>query len=422
MGPRTTTRTPSSKPDVDPDDISSAKLDLRWRTMQLPAISPAERFQPALQEALAARALAAGGAEHIISGDDVDKLIADVMREDDRAVSAARQRCAQLRRDLDRAELTTAAAFAAAEIRSAEHITAQLDELDTELRVLQAASRYQPQRPLPMAPSAIADLSPAAATALTGTAALPFAVTVLHAAPCDERTVALQALHDAAAAANRNLLWCSPTQEQAATALAERLAPAAATVTETHAQISGGHTALPPGTLIVIDHAATADPALVADLAEHAATGAIRTDPARHHRTHMAAPALASTSRPAAQRTTVDRHTERPPQLRGHHSRHPARPRPRTHPEPPTAPEPARRPPQRQPHPRRPTPRRRSRPPTNATSTPPGYANADPPPSNKPRTSASATTTSRMRGTRGSVTFVFGGFSVFVPGLGTFCR
>ncbi len=44
---------------------------------------------------------------------------------------------------------TTAAAFAAAEIRSAEHITAQLDELDTELRVLQAASRYQPQRPLP---------------------------------------------------------------------------------------------------------------------------------------------------------------------------------------------------------------------------------------------------------------------------------
>ena len=191
---------------------SSICAGAQW---QVPAITPAEHFQPALHEALAARAIAAGGAEHIISGDDVDKLIADVMGEDDRAVAAARRRCRELRRDLDRAELTTAAAFAAAEIRSADHITAQLDELDTELRVLQAASRYQPQRPLPMPPSAVADLPPAAATALTSTAALPFAVTVLDAAPSDERTAALHALHDAASAANRNLLWCSPTQEQA---------------------------------------------------------------------------------------------------------------------------------------------------------------------------------------------------------------
>jgi conjugative relaxase-like TrwC/TraI family protein len=260
-----------AQPDADPDDISSAKLDLRWRTMQLSAITPAERFQPSLHEALAARAINAGGAEHIISGDDVDKLIADVMGEDDRAVASARQQCTQLRRDLDRAELTTAAAFAAAEIRSAEHIAAQLDELDTELRVLEAASRYQPQRPLPIAPSAIADLPPAAATALTSTAALPFAVTVLDAAPSDERTAALQALQSAALAANRNLLWCSPTQEQADAAVADRLASAAATMIETHAQITSGRIALQPGTLIVVDHAADADPAALADLAEHVA-------------------------------------------------------------------------------------------------------------------------------------------------------
>jgi conjugative relaxase-like TrwC/TraI family protein len=259
-----------AQPDADPDDITSAKLDLRWRTMQLPAITPAERFQPALNDALAARAAAAGGAEHIISGDDVDKLIADVMGEDDRAVAAARQRCTQLRRDLDRAELTTAAAFAAAEIRSAEHIAAQLDELDTELRVLDAASRYQPLRPLPIAPSAVADLHPADATALTSTAALPFAVTVLDAAPADERTAALQTLHTAALAANRKLLWCSPTQEQADTAIADHVASSSATVTDTHAQISAG-TAWKPGTLIVVDHAAEADPAILADLAEHAA-------------------------------------------------------------------------------------------------------------------------------------------------------
>ena len=94
-----------AQPDADPDDITAAKLDLRWRTKQVPAMTPAEQFQPALNDALAARAAAAGGAEHIISCDDVDKLIADVMSEDDRAVAAARQRCTDLRRDLDRAEL-----------------------------------------------------------------------------------------------------------------------------------------------------------------------------------------------------------------------------------------------------------------------------------------------------------------------------
>jgi AAA domain len=239
--------------------------------MELPSITPAERFQPALNDALAARANAAGGAEHIISGDDVDKVIADVMGEDDRAVAAARQQCTQLRRDLERAELTTAAAFAAAEIRSAEHVAAQLDELDTELRVLDAASRYQPLRPLPIAPSAVTNLDPADAAALTGTAALPFAVTVLHAAPSDERTAALRVLHDATIAANRNVLWCSPTQEQAASAVADRVATTAATVADTHAEILSGQGALAPGTLIVVDHAADADPAVLADLAERAA-------------------------------------------------------------------------------------------------------------------------------------------------------
>jgi conjugative relaxase-like TrwC/TraI family protein len=260
-----------AQPDAAPDDITSATLDLRWRTMELPSMTPAERFQPALHHAFAERAAAAGGAEHIISGDDVDKLIADVMGEDDRAVAAARRQCTQLRRDLDRAELTTAAAFAAAEIRSAEHIAAQLDELDTELRVLDAASRYQPLRPLPIAPSAVTTLDPADAAALTSTAALPFAVTVLDAEPSDERTAALRVLHDATIGANRNVLWCSPTQEQAASAVADRVATAAATVADTHAEILSGQGALAPGTLIIVDHAADADPAVLADLAERAA-------------------------------------------------------------------------------------------------------------------------------------------------------
>ena len=282
-----------------------------------------------------------------------------------------------------------------------------------------ATNRNGPSRSLP-APSPTCPRPPRQPSPAPPRCRSPSPSSTPH--PHDERTAALHALHDAATAANRNLLWCSPTQEQAARPLADDLAPAAATVTETHAQITSGHTALPPGTLIVVDDAATADPAVLADLAEHAAaaqSGLILLDT-----TGPTWPPQPSRQllRPAAHRATVDRHTERPPQLRRHHPRHPARPRSRTRPEPPTAPEPARRPPQRQPHPRRPTPRRHPRrlqtPPRRHLATPTRARHR----SNRPRTSASATTTSRMRGTRGSVTFVFGGFSVFVPGLGTFCR
>ena len=237
-----------------------------------PSMTPAERFQPALHDALAARAAAAGGAEHIISGDDVDKLIADVMGEDDRAVAAARQQCTQLRRDLDRAELTAAAAFAAAEIRSAEHIAAQLDELDTELRVLDAASRYQPQRPSSdrperrRRPASCRQRQPSPAPPRCPS---PSPSSTPH--PPTNAPPPYALLHDAATAANRNLLWCSPTQEQADAAVADRLAPTAATVADTHAQIASGQGALAPGTLIVVDDAAEADPAVLADLAERAA-------------------------------------------------------------------------------------------------------------------------------------------------------
>ncbi|KZS63499.1 hypothetical protein [Mycobacterium ostraviense] len=103
--------------------------------MALPDTAPAERYQAAFHEALAARAQAAGGAEHIISGDDVDTMMAAARDQDNLVLREARRHCSQIRRDLNRAELTAAAAFATAETRSAEHVTAQLKSLDTELRV-----------------------------------------------------------------------------------------------------------------------------------------------------------------------------------------------------------------------------------------------------------------------------------------------
>ncbi|MCA4761179.1 relaxase domain-containing protein [Mycobacterium sp. SMC-2] len=261
-----------AQPDADPLDVDGAKRDLELCLLELPALSPAERYYTALQQAQAARAQAAGGAENIISGADVDNFLADLRHQDHQAALAAQRHCTQLRRELDRAELAAAAAFAAAETRSAEHITAELDQLAAELRVLEAASRYQPHRPLHLAPSAVADLPPAAASALSCTAAQPFTVGLIYAQSSPERRQALHTLHGAAAAADRKILWCSPTHEQAAAALNDELADTAATITQAHTHITTQQWQLPPGSLLIVDEAASADPHVLADLAEHAAT------------------------------------------------------------------------------------------------------------------------------------------------------
>lgn len=261
-----------AQPDVDPLDIASAKLDVRLRLMALPDTAPAERYQATLHKALAARAQAAGGEQHIISGDDVDTMMAAARDQDNLALREARRQCSQIRRDLDRAELTAAAAFAAAETRSAEHITAQLNSLDTELRVLQAASRYQPQRPLTIPATATADLSPATASALTSTAALPFAITIVYAPPSPERHAALHTLHNTATGVGRTVLWCRPTPADQAVVPGDDQLPASPdTFTDAHANITAGRRQLTPETLMLIEDAAAADPILLAELAEHVA-------------------------------------------------------------------------------------------------------------------------------------------------------
>jgi AAA domain len=194
--------------------------------------------------------------------------------EDHRTLRQARAELRQLRRELECAEIEASRAFAQAETRSAQHITAQIDELAAELRVLQAAGRYLESRPLDLPAAAVAHLPPLAAAAITRTAGLPFVVTVVHAQPSPERTEALHTLHGAAAAADRTVLWCAPTSEQATAAVDDDLADTATSLADTYTDITAGQRQLSPGTLIVVDDAATADPTMLADLAEHAvATG-----------------------------------------------------------------------------------------------------------------------------------------------------
>jgi conjugative relaxase-like TrwC/TraI family protein len=259
-------------PSADPLDIASARADLTLSMMTLPSVSPAERYLPDLAAASAARAAAAGGADRIVTNADVEAVRTQATAADRAALDHARGVRDQIRANLDRAETAAAAAFAAAETRSAEHITAHLDALGTELRVLQIAGRYISERPINIPRTAVAaGLTEPARAALTTLAALPFAITPVRATPGAETTAALQNLRAVANAAGRKVLWCSPTQQQADRARDDALADTAATLADAHQRLRDGTWTLPAGSLLVVDDAATADPKMIADLAQHAA-------------------------------------------------------------------------------------------------------------------------------------------------------
>ncbi|GBE67774.1 hypothetical protein MFM001_42360 [Mycobacterium sp. MFM001] len=252
-------------PAADPLDITSAQADLDLRQMCLPQVSPAEQFYPALNEALTARAEAVGAVENIVTSADVDKAIAAARAADDAAVKAARQHCNQIRRDLDRAELAAAAAFAAADHRALEHVLAQQTELDAELRILAVAGHQSPQRPLPVAVPASGASGRAAIAAV---AELPFTVSVVAAQPGRELNTALHTLRKAADTADRHIHWCTPSGKVPPR---KHIGHTTTTVAELHRNLTEENWQVDPGNLIIIDEAAKADPSMLADLAEHAA-------------------------------------------------------------------------------------------------------------------------------------------------------
>jgi hypothetical protein len=252
-------------PDADPLDIYSARADLRLRRMTLPTVSPAERFYPAITAANTARADAAGGVEHIVTNADVDKAIAAANDGDRQALRTAQRWCSALRRDLDRAELATAASFAAADSRPLEHVLAQQADLENELRLLTAAGRYNASLPLALGTHTRDDRTGAA---IAKTAELPFTLAVLTVPPGRELTTALQPLSAAAADAQRRILWCTPTAEHLAH---NTIGKDTTSIDDLHQRLADNTWRAQSGDIVIVEAAAAADPAKLADLTEHAA-------------------------------------------------------------------------------------------------------------------------------------------------------
>ena len=252
-------------PDTDPLDIASARADLRLRRMTLPTVSPAERFYPALTAANTARAAAAGGAEHIVTDTDVDRAIAAANDADRQALRTAHRRCSALRRDLDRAELAAAASFAAADSRPVEHVLAQQADLETELRVLAAAGQYHVALPLVIGAGSPDDRTHAA---IARTTELPFTLAVVTAPPGRQLTAALGAVSDAANNADRHILWCTPTADHLPH---NALGADSTSVDDLHQRLTDNTWHADRGEILIVEAAAAADPAMLADLTEHTA-------------------------------------------------------------------------------------------------------------------------------------------------------
>ncbi|WP_269087215.1 AAA family ATPase [Mycobacteroides abscessus] len=248
-----------AQPDADPLDIASARADLNLRRMTLPSMSPAERFYPALSAANQARAAAVGGADNIITHADADKVIAEASAADRKAQLDSRRRCHDLRRDLDRAELAAAAAYAAADTLPIDHVLNQHAALDAELAVLHAAGTAHPVLPLAIAPTHQTHET----ASLLNVAQLPFTVSVISAEPSNELADALHDWHTAAEQADRRIYTCTDDPAQTT--------PATTTVADLHQRLLDGQWQPESGDILIVDNAAAADPAQLADLATRAA-------------------------------------------------------------------------------------------------------------------------------------------------------
>ena len=258
-------------PQSDPLDIASARAGVRLAMLALPEITPAEQFRDELSNALGRRSAAAGGANLIVTDDDVQAARERALDEDFAALAAARARRDRLKEDLNRAESAAALAFAEAETRTADHILEQVDALRTELDMLRAAGDYRIERGFTIPPEDTRHLPDLTARAITAAARTGFTVTALHADDDAAALAALRVLNTAAAANDHQILWCSATEDQADRLHSADAADTVVSLSDIHEQIARGQRELGTTTTIVVHRAAAADPAMLTDLAEHAA-------------------------------------------------------------------------------------------------------------------------------------------------------
>jgi hypothetical protein len=256
---------------ADELDAAAAAVQLDLVRTQLPDTVPAEQFHDAFTAALAARADAAGGAEHIVTDEDVDAVISTAHNTDQQSLRRLHTRRTRLIRDLTATETAAAQAFAVAETRSANHVLDQLDALRIEMKVLETAGGLHRGNTLVLPPTATDHLPALTAAALRRLVACPHTLIPVYAHGDEDTQQALHTWHAAASAHGRNVLWCSPTEERIAWARAAEVADTVTNFDDAHTRLTTRRWSLPAGSLVLVDDATHAPPAQIADLTAHAA-------------------------------------------------------------------------------------------------------------------------------------------------------
>ncbi|WP_078358667.1 MobF family relaxase [Mycobacteroides chelonae] len=262
----------AANPDADPLDIESARQLIDLHNMRVSKTPPAERFYPIIAAARQARADAAGGADHVISHADVDAYLRTLRDQDDDTYRDKRIAVSQLRTDLAAAERALVRAYTAAETTSADHLGGHMDQLAAELRLLEVAGRRIENGSLHVPDAAVTGLGSRTELMLPKLAASSFTVTTVTAEPGRDTTRALQILHAAATSADRQIIWCSPTDTAARLAEHNNLADRATTIEQAHTALASAAA----GSLLIVDDPASASPAALADLVEQAAARNVR--------------------------------------------------------------------------------------------------------------------------------------------------
>ena len=257
--------------DTDPLDVESARAAIKLATLAIPDEPPAQRFHRELTKVMVERAEAAGGADRIVTDETVEAARKQAIADDLAAVTAARAHRDCLGTDLDRAETATAKAFAEAETRSAEYVLDHIHDLHNELAMLRAAGDYRIERAIPIDPDAVRHLPDLTARGITNLARSGFTVNAVYAGDSDTAREALAVLHSAAIELGRQVVWCSATNDHTGLPKWAEENGGVPSPTDVHQQIEQQKREIDSTTTIIVNRAASADPATVARLAERAA-------------------------------------------------------------------------------------------------------------------------------------------------------
>ncbi|TRW79521.1 AAA family ATPase [Mycolicibacterium sp. 018/SC-01/001] len=200
-------------PDADELDIASAQADLAFHNTFLPDTDPATQFQPLIENARAARALAAGG-EPIATERDIDTLRNTARNEDLAARTALRARRDTLTTQIKRAERDIARAFASAHTAAETALEKLREPAETELDILRAARHVDIEHaPLAITDASLEPINSTIAAQLKTLAAQPYLVGYLHADSSHPGTAAaLHALRAGANNSDRKVLWLSTNE------------------------------------------------------------------------------------------------------------------------------------------------------------------------------------------------------------------